>query len=207
MNVNPRDVLLKVKNVNPRDALLKAKNVNPMVVLQWSICYRPEGHMLCANNCKFFGSSTTRNMCSKCYEDLIMKEAQAFSAMVVVEKSFPTGSPMDEAPLSIPNAIVQQSHAYISPIVAIVEVSSFQLEDLGPSSSSSPQPLIETPNWCFSCKKQVGLTSFKCRCENTFCGLHRYAEKHSCSFDFKAVGHEAIAKANPVVKAAKIDKL
>lgn len=134
-----------------------------------------------------------------------MKEAQASSAMAAVEKSFAAGSPIEEeALLSRPDAIVEQSRSQIS--VAAAGAVSVQLA-ASASSSSFPQPPAETPNRCFSCRKRVGLTGFKCRCGNTFCGLHRYAEKHSCSFDFKTAGREAIAKANPVVKAAKIDKL
>lgn len=159
----------------------------------------PEGRTLCRNNCGFFGSSSTRNLCSKCFRDLIMKKAQS-SAMAAAEKSFAAGSLMDEeAPLSRPDDIVRAQ-------ISTSGASSVQPATAG-SSSSSLQPPAETPNRCLSCRKRVGLTGFKCRCGNTFCGAHRYAEKHSCSFDFKAAGRAAIARANPVVQASKIDKL
>ncbi|CAM6014015.1 unnamed protein product, partial [Sphagnum balticum] len=64
-----------------------------------------------------------------------------------------------------------------------------------------------TPHRCGSCRKRVGLTGFKCRCGITFCALHRYSDKHSCTYDYKAAGQEAIAKANPVVVAEKIVKI
>ncbi|KAK9153708.1 hypothetical protein Sjap_001188 [Stephania japonica] len=50
-------------------------------------CQAPEGHHLCANNCGFFGSPATLNLCSKCYGDLCLKEEQASSAKIAVEKS------------------------------------------------------------------------------------------------------------------------
>nr|ACU17776.1 unknown [Glycine max] len=55
--------------------------------------------------------------------------------------------------------------------------------------------------------KRVGLTGFKCRCGLTFCGAHRYSEKHACGFDFKTVGREEIARANPVIKAEKLRRI
>jgi hypothetical protein len=51
--------------------------------------------------------------------DLILKEAHASSIMTIVEKSFVAGSPMDEAPLSSPNAIIHQSRAHNSPAIAV----------------------------------------------------------------------------------------
>ena len=57
---------------------------------------------------------------------------------------------------------------------------------------------------CFRCRKRVGLTGFKCRCGDLFCGDHRYSDKHGCSFDYKTAGREAISRENPVVRAAKI---
>lgn len=62
-------------------------------------------------------------------------------------------------------------------------------------------------NRCSFCNKRVGLTGFKCRCEYVFCSLHRYSDKHNCLFDYKGAGHDAIAKANPIVKADKVDKI
>ncbi|XP_011076964.1 zinc finger A20 and AN1 domain-containing stress-associated protein 5-like [Sesamum indicum] len=63
------------------------------------------------------------------------------------------------------------------------------------------------PNRCGACQKRVGLTGFTCRCGVTFCGSHRYPEKHRCGFDYKGLGRDAIAKANPVIKAEKLNKI
>lgn len=59
-------------------------------------------------------------------------------------------------------------------------------------------------NRCWSCGKKVGFTGFRCRCGDLFCSEHRYSDRHACGFDYKAAGREAIARENPVVKAAKI---
>ncbi|KAG5614477.1 hypothetical protein H5410_014301 [Solanum commersonii] len=44
-------------------------------------------------------------------------------------------------------------------------------------------------------------------CGTIFCGTHRYPEVHACTFDFKSMGREAIAKANPLIKAEKLKKI
>jgi hypothetical protein len=59
---------------------------------------------------------------------------------------------------------------------------------------------------CFACNKKTGLTGFICKCGQSFCGSHRYADAHACSFDYKAAAAQQLAKANPVVAASKIDK-
>ena len=48
---------------------------------------------------------------------------------------------------------------------------------------------------------------FECRCGNVYCGLHRYSDKHDCSFDYKADGRAKISKDNPVVVGSKIQKI
>merc|ERR1719154_303754 len=62
-------------------------------------------------------------------------------------------------------------------------------------------------NRCLSCKKKVGLTGFTCRCGGLFCSIHRYSDKHTCAFDYKALGAEEISKSNPVVVAQKVAKI
>merc|ERR1712001_219974 len=62
-------------------------------------------------------------------------------------------------------------------------------------------------NRCLSCKKKVGLTGFTCRCGGLFCSIHRYSDKHDCTFDYKELGAEEIRKSNPVVVASKVQKI
>lgn len=62
-------------------------------------------------------------------------------------------------------------------------------------------------NRCLMCKKKVGLTGFTCRCGGLFCSIHRYSDKHDCTFDYKELGAEEIRKSNPVVVASKVQKI
>ncbi|KAJ3149697.1 hypothetical protein HDU86_006874 [Geranomyces michiganensis] len=67
---------------------------------------------------------------------------------------------------------------------------------------------VVTSRRCYSCKKKVGpATSFKCRCNQVFCSVHRYSDRHSCSFDYKGAGKVALAKENPVVRKAKLEEI
>ncbi|KAL8094863.1 hypothetical protein AgCh_036395 [Apium graveolens] len=153
----------------------------------------PEGHRLCANNCGFFGSPATLNFCSKCYRDISMKAEQEKSAKSAVENSlFPAPAP----PMVFPS-----SSATFSP-----EVDRRVIEEAAATSAEVPAVMV-IPNRCSSCRKRVGLMGFTCKCGVTFCGTHRYPEQHGCTFDFKAVGREAIARDNPLVKADKLDKI
>lgn len=84
-----------------------------------------------------------------------------------------------------------------------------------PLASPSPSSPLEDDspgkskkrNRCYSCKKKVGLTGFECRCGGLYCGLHRYSDKHNCTYDYKTDGREQLAKQNPVVVGEKVKKI
>ena len=141
------------------------------------------------------------NMCSKCYKDMLIKQEQEKLAASSID-SIVNGSPSNNGK---------------EPVVAsgVVDVQAGPVEmktvTTEPASDSSSSKFFENvkqgPSRCTTCRKRVGLTGFNCKCGNLFCASHRYSDKHDCPFDYRTAGRDAIAKANPVVKADKLDKI
>ncbi|KYO25146.1 AN1-type zinc finger protein 4 isoform B [Alligator mississippiensis] len=66
----------------------------------------------------------------------------------------------------------------------------------------------KTAKHCFFCGKKTGLaSSYECRCGNNFCATHRYAETHTCTYDYKSAGRRFLQETNPVVSAPKLPKI
>lgn len=162
----------------------------------------PEGPILCVNNCGFFGSAATMNMCSKCHKDLMLKQEQAKLAASSIGSIVNGSSSSDENEPIAATMDVQVNSVELKSIS--VEPSSSLGSVSGVSGEAKPK---EGPKRCTSCNKRVGLTGFNCRCGNLFCAVHRYSDKHGCPFDYRTAARDAIAKANPVVKAEKLDKI
>lgn len=155
--------------------------------------------ILCINNCGFFGSATTMNMCSKCHKDMILNQHQAQIAASSIESIVNGGSSSKKAVLA--DAATVEA-GFIESNAAPQESSS----ELVSSNNVEPKTK-QGPSRCTTCCKRVGLTGFKCKCGDLFCSIHRYADKHACPFDYQAAARDAIAKANPLVRGEKLDKI
>ena len=147
----------------------------------------PEAPILCVNNCGFFGTMATMNMCSKCHKDMILKQEHARLAASSIKSIMNGGSDMVSA--------------------GVLSGSAGSEVALSTQPSSAGDKSKEGPTRCTTCRKRVGLTGFNCRCGNLFCCVHRYSDKHECPFDYLTASRDAIAKGNPVVKGQKLDKI
>ncbi|XP_047260232.1 zinc finger A20 and AN1 domain-containing stress-associated protein 4-like [Capsicum annuum] len=150
-------------------------------------CRAPEDPVLCINDYDFFGSAATMNMCSKCQKDMILLKKEhaklaAASSKDVVRRS----SSSNESELALVGAAV----AFADLASKISQVKS-----------------KEGLKKCTACRKRVGLTGFSCKCGDLFCAVHHYSNKHNCPFDYRNAGQNAIAIANPIIVAEKLNKI
>ncbi|MBA0693028.1 hypothetical protein Goari_010542, partial [Gossypium aridum] len=124
--------------------------------------------------------------------DLCLKEQEASSIKFALSSSPSSSSTVVESISQVP-------------LLALLKVNrESAISKIAPAVEQQSQ---QQPNRCMVCRKRVGLTGFRCKCGVTFCWSHRYPENHGCTFDFKKVGREEIARANPLVKAEKLEKI
>ncbi|PNW78367.1 hypothetical protein CHLRE_09g400100v5 [Chlamydomonas reinhardtii] len=150
---------------------------------------------LCEKGCGFFANVGCGGMCSKCHREEARQHANA-------QATSSQPKPVEVAASRPVHESFPQPAAPSEAVASPVAEASTSSGDASPSATKSANP-----SRCLCCKKKVGLTGFKCKCGDVFCGTHRYAESHNCPFDYKTVHKEKLASNNPVVQASKVQKI
>lgn len=190
---------------------------------------------LCKAGCGFFGAKHQQGYCSVCFKEKQSRDtssapAPASTVVPSEEKKPEMPSPSStrlpstdsESQKKVTDSMADMN-VNPSTSLPIPSASPVKVEDEAStpeSSSAEPKspsvvaedspaapPAKKAKKRCGVCKKKLGLTGFECRCGLLFCGVHRYSDKHDCSFDYKENGRAELAKANQACVAEKINKL
>lgn len=60
---------------------------------------------------------------------------------------------------------------------------------------------------CFVCSRKLGINGFECRCGYVFCGDHRFADKHECTFDYQKAHKKKLEDENQRIFGKKLKRL
>ncbi|PHT31110.1 hypothetical protein CQW23_27447 [Capsicum baccatum] len=150
-------------------------------------CRAPDDPVLCINDCDFFGSSATMNMCSKCQKDMILLKQEHAKLAAASNKDVARRSSSSD----------ESEHALAGVAVASADLAS-QISQV-----KSKEGLKNFTTF----HKRVELTGFSCKRGDLFCTIHNYSYKHNCPFDYRNACQNTIAKANPIIEAKKLNKI
>ncbi|KAE8727458.1 Zinc finger A20 and AN1 domain-containing stress-associated protein 5 [Hibiscus syriacus] len=164
----------------------------------------PETLTLCVNNCGVTANPATNNMCQKCFAAATSSSCSSTATATATCDAGAAGVGFsdDKSSRSTPSCSQDSRSDSAAPTTAAKTTTNRAMTASNRSGNDSVEK--KSVNRCSGCRKRVGLTGFRCRCGELFCSDHRYSDRHDCSYDYKAAGREAIARENPVVKAAKI---
>ncbi|TNV75421.1 hypothetical protein FGO68_gene15595 [Halteria grandinella] len=142
---------------------------------------------LCNGCYAFYAYNTTNYLCSKCYKDTVHTAETSNHQPIenTEEKEMPENQ-----------AVQEECKDIKEPVAALVI-----------NARADGLPFQENTKVCWQCSKRVGLLGFTCKCQYVFCGKHRYAEEHLCTFDHVTQQREILERSNPLVRSEKVKKI
>lgn len=60
---------------------------------------------------------------------------------------------------------------------------------------------------CGICNKKLPIFVIKCKCNKSYCSIHRYSDEHDCTYDYKTEFQKELTLKNKKIKVMKVEKI
>ena len=152
---------------------------------------------LCRSGCGFFGNPSTDGHCSVCFDKILEKKQQAPSLVV------PTATSTTLTSSTCPTTT--NAAGDFSTLTVAADYQNYSQADIHVANTTEEK--TKKKNRCATCNKKVGLVGCKCRCGGLYCAIHKYSDRHGCTFNYRELGAEEIRRNNPLIMGTKIRKI